>query len=99
MGLYIGLKHVVVLFFGAEALFEDSYVSLVVLMLFLQRFHLGSRGQQFLISFADFHPKLLDLQLQFDFGLGNEIVPGGCVPGGEGKKGKFSNQYPFKHRK
>ena len=58
---YVSLEHVVVLLFGAEALLQNGYVPLVVLVLFFQRFHLGPHRQQFLVPFANFHSELFDL--------------------------------------
>lgn len=41
MGTYVSLQHVVVLFLGAERLFEHGDVPLVILMLLFEGFHLG----------------------------------------------------------
>lgn len=61
IGTYVGLEHVVVLLLGAQALLEHGNVPLVVLVLLLERLHLGARRQQLLVPFRDLHAQLLDL--------------------------------------
>ena len=58
---HIRLEHVVVLLLGAEGLLQDGDVTLVVVVLLLQRLHLGGQRHNLLISPLDLGPRVIKL--------------------------------------
>ena len=60
-GTYVGLQHGVVLLLGAQTLLQHRDVLLVVLVLLLERLHLGGHLQDLLLPPRDLQPQILDL--------------------------------------
>ena len=60
-GTYVGLQHGVVLLLGAQTLLQHRDVLLVVLVLLLERLHLGGHLQYLLLPPRDLQTQILDL--------------------------------------
>ena len=58
---YVGLQHRVVLLLGTQGLLQHSDVLLVVLVLLLQRFHLGRHLHDFLFPTGNLHTHVVKL--------------------------------------
>ena len=61
LGTHISLQHGVVLLLGLQTLLEHTDVALVVLVLLLQRLHLGGHCQDFLVALRHLVPWFLQL--------------------------------------
>jgi len=72
---YVSLQHIIMFLFGAERFFEHCDMSLVILMLFLQRLHLRRHRQQLLVSSLYFRPEFVQLRKDSSSRRGSVPVP------------------------